>query len=61
MSKRIGLTMSEELVTMVDKFANLNNISRAAAICVLCSQALTQSEAITTFKRMLDMSDKNEL
>ena len=59
-TKRIGLVMSDELVAMIDRFAELNNISRSAAICVLCSQSLTQSEALTTFKRMLEMADKVE-
>ena len=60
MSKRIGLTMSDELVDMVDKFAKLNNVSRAAAICVLCSQALTQSQAIETFTKMMNVYDTGE-
>ena len=61
LSKRIGLTMSDELVRMVDKFADLNNISRAAAICVLCSQALSQSDALETLKRMMDAAETNSV
>ena len=60
MSKRVVLTMSDELVNLVDRFASFNNISRAAAVSVLCSQALSQTEALTTFKRMLEMADKVE-
>lgn len=58
MSKRVAVTMSDELASMVDKFADLNNISRAAAICVLCSQALAQSDALNTLKRMMDSAEK---
>ena len=59
MSKRIGLTMSDELVRMIDKFADLNSITRAAAICVLCSQSLAQSDALETLKRMMDSPELN--
>lgn len=57
MSKRIGLVMSDELVSLIDGFASLNNISRSAAICVLCSQSLSQSQALDTLKRLMDNCD----
>ena len=56
-TKRIGLVMSDELVSMIDGFAELNNISRSAAICVLCSQSLTQTQALETFSKMMRVYD----
>lgn len=56
-TKRVGLVMSDELVAMIDRFAELNNISRSAAICVLCSQSLSQSQALDTLKRLMDGCD----
>lgn len=49
--------MSDELVSLIDGFAALNNISRSAAICVLCSQSLSQSQALDTLKRLMDGCD----
>lgn len=56
-TKRVGLVMSDELVAMIDSFARLNNISRSAAICVLCSQSLSQTQALDTLKRLMDGCD----
>lgn len=53
MSKRLQMTMSDELMTLVDKFAKFNGISRAAAVSVLCSQALSQSNAMQTMSELM--------
>lgn len=53
MSKRLQLTMSDDLVSLVDQFAKFNGISRAAAVSVLCSQALSQSNAMQAMSDMM--------
>lgn len=53
MSKRLQMTMSDELMVLVDKFAKFNGISRAAAVSVLCSQALSQSNAMQTMSELM--------
>jgi hypothetical protein len=52
-SKRLQMTMSDELMGLVDKFAKFNGISRAAAVSVLCSQALSQSNAMQAMSDMM--------
>jgi hypothetical protein len=47
------MTMSDELMVLVDKFAKFNGISRAAAVSVLCSQALSQSNAMQTMSELM--------
>lgn len=46
MSKKIQVTMTDSLLAMVEKFARLSGIPRASAVCVLCSQALANNQAI---------------
>lgn len=65
MSKRLQMTMSDELMGLVDKFAKFNGISRAAAVSVLCSQALSQSNAMQAMSDMMKVykteTEKNQL
>lgn len=58
MSKRFTFTMSDSLAAAVDEFAEANNISRAAAVSVLCSQSLQQTQALNTMRRMVDYVDR---
>ena len=60
MSKRLQMTMSDELMTLVDKFAKFNGISRAAAVSVLCSQALSQSNAMQTMSELMQAYNKEK-
>jgi len=61
MSKqRLQLAMSDDLLSLVDKFAKSSGISRAAAVSVLCSQALSQSEAIHTMSELLEAYKREE-
>lgn len=46
MSKKFLVTMSDDLLIMVEKFAKLCGIPRSSAICVLCSQALADNKVI---------------
>lgn len=46
MSKRVQITMSEDLLSRVEKYAKFTGIPRATAICVLCSQALAQTRTV---------------
>lgn len=48
MSKKIQITMSEDLLARVEKFAKYTGIPRATAISVLCSQALAQDRTVDT-------------
>lgn len=53
MSKRLQMTMSDDLMALVDRFAKFSGISRAAAVSVLCAQALSQSKAVDTMSELL--------
>lgn len=53
MSKKIQLTFSDELLVLVDQFAKFNGIARSAAVSVLCSQALSQSNAMQAMSDMM--------
>jgi len=53
MSKRLQISMSDDLVGLVDQFAKFNGISRTSAISVLCSQALSQSNAMQAMSDMM--------
>lgn len=59
MSKRFSFTMSDELAKMIEDYASLNNISKAAAISVLCSQSLTQNKAFSVLPELMAIY-KNE-
>lgn len=54
MSKKIQVTMSDDLLTMVEKFAKVSGIPRASAVCVLCSQALANSQAIEALSGLVE-------
>jgi len=53
MSKRFSFTMSDELAKMIDDYSSLNNISKAAAISILCSQSLLQDKAFRALPELL--------
>ena len=55
MSKKIQLTFSDELMVLVDRFAKFNGIARSAAVSVLCSQALSQSNAMQAMSDMMSL------
>lgn len=65
MSKKLQLTFSDELMVLVDQFAKFNGIARSAAVSVLCSQALSQSNAMQAMSEMMKVykseSEKNQL
>lgn len=65
MSKKLQLTFSDELMAMVDQFAKFNGIAKSAAVSVLCSQALSQSNAMQAMSDMMKVykneTDKNQL
>jgi len=54
-SKKIQLTFSDELMVLVDRFAKFNGIARSAAVSVLCSQALSQSNAMQAMSDMMSL------
>lgn len=53
MSKKLQLTFSDDLMILVDQFAKFNGIARSAAVSVLCSQALSQSNAMQAMSDMM--------
>ena len=57
---KIGVTMSDTLGKQVEEFAAQLNISRAGAVCVLCSQALSQNKAFTALPELLDAYKKEQ-
>lgn len=65
MSKKLQLTFSDELMVLVDQFAKFNGIARSAAVSVLCSQALSQSNAMQAMSDMMKLykseTEKNQL
>lgn len=60
MSKRFAFTMSDELAKMIEDYATLNNISKAAAISVLCSQSLTQNKAFSMLPDLMAAIKKEQ-
>lgn len=54
MSKKIAVTMPDDLLSMVEKFAKLSGIPRASAVCVLCSQALANNRAIDVLSGVVE-------
>lgn len=54
MSKKIQVTMTDDLLAMVEKFAKVSGIPRASAVCVLCSQALANSQAIEALSGLVE-------
>jgi hypothetical protein len=52
--------MSDELAKMIEDYATLNNISKAAAISVLCSQSLTQNKAFSMLPDLMAAIKKEQ-
>ena len=46
MPKKFLITMSDDLLAIVEKYAKLASVPRSSAICVLCAQALANNNVI---------------
>jgi hypothetical protein len=57
-SKRLQITMSEDLTNLVDQYAKSCGISRAGAVSVLCAQALSQNKAFMALPDLVEMCKK---
>lgn len=55
---KINLNVSNDLLSRIDKYAELNSINRTSAICVLCSNSLEHSAAVSSMPMISELIQK---